>query len=61
MFREFSNGSLLTFLPEAKKRHWVKLLGFCLMPNHFQLVLEPAHRTALSQSMQWLPTSHLRR
>ena len=31
------------------------------MPNHFQLVLEPAHRTALSQFMQWLLTSHARR
>ena len=40
---------LLIFLAEAKKRHRVKLLGFCLIPNHFHLVLEPAHRTALSQ------------
>jgi putative transposase len=31
------------------------------MPNHFHLVLEPAHQTALSQFMQWLLTSHVRR
>jgi len=31
------------------------------MPNHFHLVLEPADQTALSQFMQWLLTSHVRR
>jgi putative transposase len=35
--------------------------GFCLMPNHFHLVLEPTHENALSQFMQWLLTSHVRR
>lgn len=31
------------------------------MPNLFHVVLEPAHQTALSQFMQWLLTSHVRR
>src|SRR5687767_14412773 len=31
------------------------------MPNHFHLVVEPAHPSALSQFMQWLLTSHVRR
>jgi putative transposase len=31
------------------------------MPNHFHLVLEPAYRTALSEFMQWLLTSNVRR
>lgn len=31
------------------------------MPNHFHLVLEPSHEKALSQFMQWLLTSHVRR
>jgi putative transposase len=53
--------AFLSLLAEAKKRHQVKLFGFCLMPNHFHLVLEPAHQTALSQFMQWLLTSHVRR
>jgi hypothetical protein len=39
----------------------VKLLGFRLVPNHFHLVLEPAHQTALSQFMQWLLSIHVRR
>ena len=53
--------AFLSLLAEAKKRHRVKLFGFCLMPNHFHLVVEPAHQTALSQFMQWLLTSHVRR
>lgn len=39
----------------------MKLFGFCLMPNHFHFVMEPAHENALSQLMQWLLTSHVRR
>jgi REP element-mobilizing transposase RayT len=31
------------------------------MPNHFHLVLEPAHQIALSRFMKWLLTSHVRR
>jgi len=53
--------AFLFLLAEAKKRHRVKLFGFCLMPNHFHLVLEPPHQTALSQFMKWLLTSHVRR
>jgi putative transposase len=53
--------AFISLLAEAKKRHRVKLFGFCLMPNHFHLVVEPADQTALSQFMQWLLTSHVRR
>jgi putative transposase len=52
--------AFLSLLADAKKRHRMKLLGFCLLPNHFHLVLEPADQTALSQFMQWLLTSHVR-
>lgn len=31
------------------------------MPNHFHLLVEPAHTTVLSQFMAWLLTSHVRR
>jgi putative transposase len=53
--------AFISLLAEAKKRHRVKLFGFCLMPNHFHLVVEPADQTALSRFMQWLLTSHVRR
>jgi REP element-mobilizing transposase RayT len=37
----------------------MKVLGFCLLPNHFHFVLEPADQTALSQFLQWLPNMHM--
>jgi len=51
----------LELLASAKARFRVKLFAFCLMPNHFHLVLEPSTQTALSRFMQWLLTSHVRR
>ena len=48
-------------LVEAKERHRVKLLGYCLMPNHFHLLLSPDNAEDLSRYMQWLMTSHVRR
>lgn len=53
--------AFLSLLKDAKTRHPVKIFGFCLMPNHFHFVLEPSHEKALSQFMQWLLTSHVRR
>lgn len=39
----------------------VDVLGFCLMPNHFHLVLRPAGDEELSRWMHWLSTTHVRR
>ena len=48
-------------LSVAKKKFSVSLLGFCVMPNHFHLVLQPETPSALSAMMQWWLTSHVRR
>jgi putative transposase len=39
----------------------VDLLGYCLMPNHFHLLLRPHHDGDLGRWMQWLLTAHVRR
>ena len=39
----------------------MRVLSFCLMPNHFHLVLRPYDDGDLSRWMQWLMTSHVRR
>lgn len=39
----------------------IKLLAYCLMPNHFHLLLQPDKGEDLSKFMQWLMTSHVRR
>ena len=39
----------------------MRLLGYCLMPNHFHLILWPHNDGDLGRWMQWLLTSHVRR
>ena len=46
---------------EAKERYPVKLIAYCLMSNHFHLLVKPAGDEDLSKWMQWLMTSHVRR
>ena len=46
---------------EAKNRYSIKMLPYCLMPNHFHMVLMPLRAEELSRYMQWLMTSHVRR
>ena len=53
--------AFLNLLATAKSKFPIKVLGVCLMPNHFHLVVQPANEAALSRFMQWLMTSHVRR
>ncbi len=46
---------------DARVRVPVDLLGYCLMPNHFHLVLRPHHDGDLGRWMQWPLTTHARR
>lgn len=39
----------------------LRVVGWCLMPNHFHLVLWPYKDGDLSRWMQWLMTCHVRR
>jgi putative transposase len=45
----------------ACERLRMRILGYCLMPNHFHLVLWPYGDGDLGRWMQWLMTSHVRR
>jgi len=46
---------------EAHERVPMRLVGYCLMANHFHLMLWPQGDGDLSRWMQWLMTSHVRR
>jgi putative transposase len=49
-------------LAEAAKRSPdVRICAYCLMPNHFHLVLWPRHPGRLSGFMQWLAQTHAAR
>ena len=39
----------------------MRVLSYCLMPNHFHLVLFPFEDGDLSRWMQWLTTCHVHR
>jgi putative transposase len=53
--------AFVKLLGEAGERVDVRLLAFCLMPNHFHLALWPRRDGDLSQYMMWLTTAHVRR
>ena len=48
-------------MTDAGERMPVDLLGFCVMPNHFHVVLRPHHDGDLGRWVQWLLTTHARR
>jgi putative transposase len=48
-------------MTEACDRLPLRVVSWCLMPNHFHLVLWPRADGDLSRWMQWLMTCHVRR
>ena len=51
----------LRVLAEAKKEVPMRVLAFCLMPNHFHLVLWPERGEDLSNFVGWLSQTHTQR
>lgn len=48
-------------LSEAKKKHPMRLLSYCLMPNHWHLVLYPYQDDDLANFMRWVTLTHTQR
>lgn len=53
--------TFLEIVKEAKGRYAVKVLAYCLMPNHFHMAVIPERGEHLSKWMQWIMTSHVRK
>ena len=53
--------AFIALLAAAKERIPVRISVFCLLPNHFHLVVEAAPQGSISAFMQWWLTSHVRR
>ena len=53
--------AFVKLLRDACERLPMRLLAYCLMPNHFHLALWPYADGDLSAWMQWLLTAHVRR
>ncbi len=50
-----------TILEEAVKKFDMRLLAYCIMPNHWHLILYPRNDKDLSLFMSWLTNTHTRR
>lgn len=44
----------LTTLERAKKKYDVQIQNFCIMGNHFHLIIKPGPNESLSRIMQWI-------
>ncbi len=55
-YKQFEN-----ILEEAVERFGMRLLGYCVMPNHWHLVLYPKNDGDLKLFMSWLTNTHTRR
>lgn len=53
--------AFLGFIHRASERIPMRVLAYCLMPNHFHLVLRPHADGELSRWMHWLLTAHVKR
>jgi putative transposase len=48
-------------LAEAHKRSGFRIAAYCLMPNHWHLLLWPRHDGELSEVMRWITVTHTQR
>jgi putative transposase len=48
-------------LEQAVKEHPIKLLGYCVMPNHWHMVLWPKKDDDLSNFLRWMTHTHTMR
>jgi putative transposase len=52
--------SFFDLMREAAGLYSVKVFAYCLMPDHFHLLVLPGRGEELSKLMQWLMTRHVR-
>jgi putative transposase len=52
--KDDDHGAFLAMMAEATLRHPIRILAYCLMPNHFQLTVWPHADGDLSRWMHWL-------
>lgn len=53
--------SFITTLQEGQERTAIRLLAYCVMPNHFHLVVWPERARQLVDFMHWFQMTHSKR
>jgi putative transposase len=62
LFREGEDyAAFLRLMVDAKSRADVELFGFCLMSNHWHLVLRPRSGGDMAGYLSWLTNTHVKR
>jgi putative transposase len=46
---------------EAYEAHPIRILGYCIMPNHWHMVLWPRHEGDLTNFVRWMTHTHTMR
>ena len=57
---EYDFTKMLELLFLAKKKYDINIYAYCLMNNHYHLVVHTEFADSLSECMQWLGTSYVR-
>jgi putative transposase len=57
----FDYSAFMKLLAGMRAGYDLRLLAYCLMPNHFHLVLRAEATGAVSEAMQWAQTSYVSR
>jgi putative transposase len=53
--------AFVTILEEGRQRVRMRILAYCLMNNHWHIVLWPRKAGDLSKFVQWISSTHSRR
>jgi len=53
--------AFVDLLEEGRRKTLVDVLGYCVMPNHWHLVLRASVDDGISQYMKWLTATHVLR
>lgn len=57
----FDYRAFVRTLAGARAGYAIRVLAYCVMPNHFHLVLQAKETGAMSEAMQWVQTSYAAR
>jgi putative transposase len=53
--------AFIELMRQAREKYPIAMQAWCLMPNHFHLLVQLHEADQLNKFMQWLMTSHVRR
>jgi putative transposase len=59
--KEKDYGAFVKMLFESKEKYPIKILSFCIMPNHWHFILSPHKGEDLPKFMRWLTHTHTQR